>query len=66
MTTKDQDSEKRTPSQKHMRLNYYGGTTTLGGLPRDPGWLKEILRFFGIGKDKPSDKPEDDKPAQDY
>ncbi len=66
MTSQDKNSEERTPPKKYHRLNYYGGTTTLGALPRDTNWLKEILRFFGIVKTDPSNAPKDDESTPDY
>ena len=67
MKSKDENSEEKTPPKKYLQLNYYGGVTTLGGMPKDPNWLKEILRFFGIRKAHASDKSaEDDGSTPDY
>lgn len=67
MTSQEKNPEEKTHPKKYLRLNYYGGTTSLGMLPRDTNWLKEILRFLHIMKaPSSSDAPEDDKSTPDY
>ncbi len=66
MTQQDENSEERKQPKKYMRLNYYGGTTSIGALPRDPNWLKEIMRFLGLRKTKPADEPDAEKLKVDY
>ena len=61
MKSQDKNSDK-----KYLQLNYYGGITSLGALPRDINWLKEILRFLGIVKADPLDEPNDDNPTPNY
>ena len=66
MKSQDKNSKETTHPKKYLRLNYYGGTTSIGMLPRDTNWLKEILRFLGMMKADPSDKSDDDSPKPDY
>ena len=66
MTSENQDTNEKPSSKNTVRLGYYGGTTSMGMLPRDTNWLKEILHLLHIIKDEPSDAQVEAKTGKNY